>query len=81
MISRTKEEIISFSKTKIAEITNLKVEEIDENTEFFSLGLDSVKALFVLQELEDYLDIEINPLVFWNYPTLNSVSDFLTTDL
>ena len=79
MINHTKEEIISFSKTKIAEITNLKVEEIDENTEFFSLGLDSVKALFVLQELEDYLEIEINPLVFWNYPTLNSVSDFLTT--
>ncbi|MGD1958003.1 MAG: acyl carrier protein [Fulvivirga sp.] len=77
MIDRTKEQIIAFSKLKISEITKLKVDEIDENVEFFSLGLDSVKALFVLQELEEYLDIEINPLVFWNHPTISSVSEYL----
>ncbi|MEM6524008.1 MAG: acyl carrier protein [Bacteroidota bacterium] len=78
MIDRTKEQIIAFSKLKISEITNLKVEEIDEDEEFFSLGLDSVKALFVLQELEEYLDIEINPLVFWNHPTISSAGEFLS---
>ena len=77
MIDRTKEQIIAFSKLKISEITKLKVDEIDENVEFFSLGLDSVKALFVLQELEEYLDIEINPLVFWNHTTISSVSEYL----
>ena len=49
MIDRTKEQIIAFSKLKISEITKLKVDEIDENVEFFSLGLDSVYlAIFFL---------------------------------
>ena len=79
MIERTKEQLIEFSKLRISEITNLKPEEIDITTEFFSLGLDSVKALFVLQELEEYLDTEINPLVFWNYPTVEAVSEYLAS--
>ena len=78
MVKRNREELVSFAKQKIAEITSMDLNDIDEHTEFINLKLDSVKTLFVLQELEDYLEVEINPLVFWDYPTIEKLSDYLS---
>lgn len=52
--------------------------EIDEKSEFSSLGLDSVNGLFVLKALEEYLDDDVDPLAFWNYPTIESLSGHLS---
>lgn len=76
----TKEELIIFCKEKISEITGINIDDIDENTEFGSLGMDSVRGLFVMQELEEFLKIEINPLIFYNYPTIKLLSEYLVND-
>ena len=77
MLTKNSNELTTFIKAKIAEITNLNIEDIDEDTEFGSLGLDSVRGLFILQELEEFLGEEINPLIFWNYPTIRSFSEYI----
>jgi acyl carrier protein len=55
------------------------LEEIHDNADFFSLGLDSISCVYVLDKLEKKIDLELNPLYFWDYPTVESLSGFLAT--
>lgn len=78
MITRSKVEFVQFTKLKVADALGVNINEIDENTEFVALGLDSLDTLFLLQELEDYTETEINPLVFWDYPNIELLSEYFT---
>ncbi|MEM7551195.1 MAG: acyl carrier protein [Bacteroidota bacterium] len=77
----SKEQIIDFFKERIAEESNLPKDSIDPEAEFVTFGLDSIKAFSVMGELEIDLDIELNPLHFWEYPTISDYSDFLINKL
>ncbi|MFZ6014062.1 MAG: acyl carrier protein [Bacteroidota bacterium] len=73
----TKEEMIQTLKQEIARETGLPVAEIDDTADFLSLGLDSVSCVFVLDKLEKKIQIELNPIFFWDYPTVASLSEHL----
>ncbi len=81
MIKRSKQEIIDFIKWKVGEISSLNMDEIDEKSEFSELGLDSVNGLFVLNDLEEFLNDDVDPLAFWNYPTIESLSGYLAEEV
>ncbi len=58
----------------IAKIVHCKVEDVRPETELAALGIDSLKALTVLFELEETFDIEIpNELI----PSIVTVNDIL----
>jgi acyl carrier protein len=40
-------------------------------------GLDSINSVYILQQLEDFLNLELSPLLFWDYPTIKSLSIYL----
>lgn len=77
MISRF--EILNALKAEIARETGLAISGIDENASFYALGLDSISSVFILDELEKTLKIEMNPMFFWDYPTVNLLADHITT--
>ncbi len=56
---------------KIAETLGLKTEEVNLDEEFMNMGLDSMHAIFLLDEIEKEYNIEINPHSFWEFPTIN----------
>lgn len=63
---------------KVAEIivktAHCKVEDVKPETELMALGIDSLKAITVLFELEETFDIEIpNELI----PSIVTVNDIL----
>ena len=58
-------------KTEIASETGIPLQEIGDTASFFELGLNSISAVFVLDVLEKKLQVEMNPLFFWDYPTLD----------
>ena len=58
----------------IARTAHCKVEDVNPDTELESLGIDSLKAITVLFELEETFDVEIpNELV----ATISTVRDIL----
>jgi len=58
----------------IAKTAHCKAEEVKPETELEALGIDSLKAITVLFELEEALDIEIpNELI----SSITTVSDIL----
>ncbi len=58
----------------IARTLNRVPSEINVDSDFPNLGMDSLAAMFVLDELEQTLQMEINPLLFWEHPTIRSFS-------
>lgn len=73
--------ISEFIRLKIAETLGLKTERINPDEEFMSLGLDSMHAIFLIDEIEKKFGIEINPHSFWEYPTINSFAANLEKQL
>lgn len=72
-----REDIILFLQKSIAEETKLDIEVIDIHQSMGTFGLDSINSIYVLQHLENLVDMELNPLLFWDYPTINSLSSHL----
>ncbi len=76
---KTKSEVMSIIKEAIAQEQGLSPDEIDDGASFFSLGLDSIKAVFILDVLEKKLGIEMSPLFFWDHPTIALLAEHLTS--
>lgn len=76
---KTKTEILQLLKDEIASETGISSSEITDSASFFELGLNSISAVFILDVLEKKLKIEMNPLFFWDYPTVELLADYLTT--
>ena len=77
MKSWTKQDISDFFKLKIAEEMQMDIKEIDIHKNFAQFRLDSINSLFILEQLENYLGVSINPLDFWNYPTIEEFSQHI----
>lgn len=76
----TREETIAIIKKLISDETGISINEIKETETFFNLGLDSVSCIFLMDKLERELHIELNPIHFWDYPAIDTYSDFLVRE-
>jgi len=70
-----KVELTNLIKQLIAKEIKTNSEEVNVHTKFFELGLDSISAMYMIEELENRLSITISPLDFWDYPTIEKLSD------
>lgn len=52
--------------------------EIDPHLPFSYYGLDSLDAVALASELENWLGVEVAPDVAWDYPTVHAVVTYLT---
>jgi acyl carrier protein len=72
-----RDELLTFIKSAISEETGVGLESIDESQPFIQMGLDSLSSIVILNQIEDKFNVELNPIYFWDYPTLGSFTDFL----
>ena len=56
---------------------NIPVNKVDSNSVFTSLGLESIEAVELSADLENWLGITVSPTSFWDYPTISSLSEYL----
>lgn len=73
----TRPELITLLKTIIADETGIALHEILDTDTFFNLGLDSVSCIFLMDKLEKKLKLELNPMFFFDYPSIDTYADFL----
>ena len=76
---KSRSEIVNTLKVEIAKETGIPLPEIGDDATFYSLGLDSISSVFILDRLEKKLKIEMNPIFFWDYPTVGLLADHITT--
>lgn len=71
-------EIITQVLQKILDKKELnKQSEINLNASFTSFGLDSLNMVEMVAELEDKLGIALEPELAFNYPTINTLANFI----
>ncbi len=62
---------------KLAEQLSLESETINIIEPLTRYGLDSIDAVTMVGDLEDWLDLELPSTLFWDYPTIEKSSQYL----
>lgn len=75
------EEVQDWLANQVAEQLGTDADEIDIRVPFDSYGLDSVQAMSIANFGKQHLGLNISPLVMWNYPNIESLSQFLAEEL
>ncbi len=79
-VDRLAERVESWLLTWMIERAAIPSNEVDRNKPFADYGLDSLTAVELSQELEDWLGVEVVPTVAWNYPTPATLSKYLARE-
>jgi len=67
--------------TRIADYTNRAPHQVDPAVPLAELGLDSVSAVSLCGEIEDRWELDLDPTMVFDYPTITDIAEFLTTEL
>jgi acyl carrier protein len=76
-IDRLAERIEAFLLEWLIERAGAAAEEADRERPFAEYGLDSLAAVELSAELEQWLHVPLTPIVAWNYPTPAALSRYL----
>lgn len=74
MSQRSVAEIEAWLLAHLRERLGAQAEEIDAHLPFSYYGLDSLDAVALAAELEEWLGVEVMPDVAWDHPTAHAVA-------
>ena len=60
---------------------DLNPDAIQQDTPFAELGIDSLTAVEISQELDQLLELQLPPMVIWSCPTTEALSAYLAAEL
>jgi acyl carrier protein len=72
--TQTTESIQDWLIEQVAQRLDLDPDEIDNHASFESFGMESSEALVLLNDLEQWLERSVPPVLLWNYPTIAQLS-------
>lgn len=74
------EAIQTWLVNKLAKQLSLNAQTIDVREPLTRYGLDSIDAVTLVGELEDWLQIELPSTLLWDYPTIEKSAQYLVSD-
>ncbi len=80
-IDRLADQIETCLLDWLVERAGLRPADFDRDKPFAEYGLDSLTAVELSAELEEWLDVEITPVVAWNYPTAAAMAGHLAREV
>ncbi|MGG6293713.1 beta-ketoacyl synthase N-terminal-like domain-containing protein [Leptolyngbya sp. AN02str] len=76
----TAEKIQTWLVAQLAQRLHLNPESVDRQAPFSSYGLDSVTAVSLSGELEEWLGRRISPTLVYSYPTIAALAQYLANE-
>src|SRR5262245_8445638 len=67
--------------TQIADSADIDRADVDVREPFASYGLSSIAAVSLTADLEDWLQIRLDPTLAWDYPTIDSLARYLADEI
>jgi acyl carrier protein len=74
---RLKQRIMKCLSLWVAANTGEDLDRIEGGESFAELGIDSLKAVQMAQEIELWLKVSVSPVVAWSYPTCDALAAHL----
>jgi 8-amino-7-oxononanoate synthase len=75
--SQTAASLKAWLADKLAEVLQTSAEDLDLDRDFADYGLDSVEAVNLSGELENFLGKRLPPTLLWDYPSISSLAEHL----
>lgn len=63
-----------YFRKLVQQETGMDASEVDPDRTFHELGLDSISAVYLLEQIEQRYNITFTPLYFWDYPTIRKLA-------
>jgi acyl carrier protein len=76
-IDRLAEQIEKWILDWMIEHAAVSAAEIDRHKPFAEYGMDSLTAVELSHQLEEWLGVELTAVIAWNYPTPHKISQYL----
>ncbi|MGA7953399.1 MAG: acyl carrier protein [Gloeobacterales cyanobacterium] len=77
----TSEEIQDWLVNRLAQLLEIEPDEVEVDITFDRYGLDSSAAIGLTGDLADWLGMEIEPTLLYDYPTVEALAQYLGTEL
>ncbi len=65
---------------QLADVLSLDPATIDVTQPLTRYGLDSIDAVTLVGDLEDWLDLELPATLLWDYPTISKAATYLVDE-
>jgi len=62
----------------LSQLTQIDPQAIDIRESFENYGLGSVEALTLSGDLENWLGVELSPMLLYSYPTIEALAQYLS---
>ncbi len=74
------EAIQTWLVNQLADVLSLDPSTIDVTQPLTRYGLDSIDAVTLVGDLEDWLDLELPSTLLWDYPTIAKAAAYLVEE-
>jgi acyl carrier protein len=74
------EAIQEWLVNQLGEVLSLDASTIDVKQPLTRYGLDSIDAVTLVGDLEDWLDLELPSTLLWDYPTVEKAATYLVQE-
>ncbi|KAF0960785.1 acyl carrier protein [Rhodococcus sp. T7] len=72
--------VIGWLAGRVADHTERPVRDVDPHLPLAELGIESVSAVSLCGEIEDRWDLELDPTVVFDYPTIAELAVFVVAE-
>ena len=79
-VTPAREQTQAWLISTIADIVGTEPGNIDIREQLEYYGLDSLQAVQISNDLETWLGKPLSPTLVWDYPTIEQLSEFLTSE-
>ena len=74
------EAIQAWLVAQLADVLSLDPKTVDVTQPLTRYGLDSIDAVTLVADLEDWLDLELPSTLLWDYPTIAKAATYLVDE-
>ena len=70
---------VRWLSSRLASYLEVPAATINPMVPLAEMGVDSVHAISLVGDVEAHFDIDVDPTMIFDYPTLSHIADFITT--
>lgn len=77
---RSHQEVETWLRERIAKEIKISPQAVPVNVPFTNFGLDSIMIVTLAVDLETWLDISLDPTIFWQFPSIDALTKWLISE-